>query len=437
MKLRTTRLGAAVLLLLGLMITSVSLPARAAPATQAFGPEEGLVCTEPNLNGEFRMTAIDGYIGLPDGNTIYMWGYATEGGFFQYPGPVLCANEGDTVTVVLENQLTYPTSLMFPGQENVLADGVPAQPEFDIDGTVTSLTTSVAPGGTLTYSFVAGQPGTFVYTSGTDASVQSQMGLSGVLVVRPSLGANYAYNSVHTEFNPAHEYLAVFSEIDPLMHSAMERSVQRGQAFTYDMSQYIARYWLLNGRGFPDTMAPNFAPWLPDQPYGALVRIEPYDASTNPLPALIRYVSVTSGIVPFHPHGNHSDVIARDGQLLESDTGEDLSFEKFSLPVAAGQTWDVMFIWEDPDRYDPVTNPIPVELPNQLDTFYGQYFSGNPYLGTVGSLPVGSENYNQCGEYYHVAHNHALHALTAWGLVMSGQITFTRIDPPGGCPVGP
>ena len=37
---------------------------------------------------------------------------------------------------------------------------------------------------------------------------------------------------------------------------------------------------------------------------------------------------------------------------------------------------------------------------------------------------------NQCGEYYHIAHNHALQQITAWGVVMSGQITFTRIDPP-------
>ena len=42
-----------------------------------------------------------------------------------------------------------------------------------------------------------------------------------------------------------------------------------------------ARYFLINGRSMPDTIAPNLAAWLPSQPYGALIHIEPYDAVTN------------------------------------------------------------------------------------------------------------------------------------------------------------
>ena len=48
----------------------------------------------------------------------------------------------------------------------------------------------------------------------------------------------------------------------------------------------------------------------------------------------------------------------------------------------------------------------------------------------VENLPVGTQALNQCGEYYHIAHNHALHQITAWGVVLSGHITFARIDPP-------
>ena len=39
---------------------------------------------------------------------------------------------------------------------------------------------------------------------------------------------------------------------------------------------------MINGRSMPDTLAPNNASWLPTQPYGALVHIQPYDAATNP-----------------------------------------------------------------------------------------------------------------------------------------------------------
>ena len=52
-----------------------------------------------------------------------MWGYSAGSDAFQHPGPVLCVNEGDTVTVILHNTLPDDVSIIFPGQENVLADG--------------------------------------------------------------------------------------------------------------------------------------------------------------------------------------------------------------------------------------------------------------------------------------------------------------------------
>ena len=61
---------------------------------------------------------------------------------------------------------------------------------------------------------------------------------------------------------------------------------------------------------------------------------------------------------------------------------------------------------------------------------FGEFYSGSPYLGDIRNLPVGTQALNQCGEYYHIAHNHALHQITAWGVVLSGHITFARIDPP-------
>ena len=51
----------------------------------------------------FDLTTRTGYISLPDGNTAFMWGYSTGSTPFQHPGPVLCVNEGDTVTVILHN----------------------------------------------------------------------------------------------------------------------------------------------------------------------------------------------------------------------------------------------------------------------------------------------------------------------------------------------
>ena len=48
------------------------------------------------------------------------------------------------------------------------------------------------------------------------------MGLYGALIVRPSAGADFAYNSPATAFDPAREFLLLLNEIDPDLHHAVE-----------------------------------------------------------------------------------------------------------------------------------------------------------------------------------------------------------------------
>ncbi|MHB0877302.1 MAG: multicopper oxidase domain-containing protein [Anaerolineae bacterium] len=428
--MRSAGLSARLLRLPVLLVVLALIAVGAAPEPAAFAaavplPSTGMVCTT-NASATFTLTTRTGYITLPDGNTVFMWGFSEGNAPFQHPSPTLCVTQGQTVTVVVHNTLSEPVSIAFPGQVGVMANGSPALPEAS-GGVVTSLTNAAAPGGSITYSFIANEPGTYIYESGTEPMKQVQMGLFGALVVRPSLGAGYAYNATSTQFNPTTEYLILMSEVDPTLHQAVEM----GQP--YDMRLYQPRYWLINGRSFPDTIAPNGAPYLPAQPYGALAHIQEYDAIASPLPMLVRYANVGTELVAFHPHGNHGRMIARDGRPLLGPAAEDLSYEKFTVPVGPGQTWDATFDWRDAENYDPVTNPIPVVLPQLQNLVYGTLFSGSPYLGDAGQLPVGTQVLNQCGEYYHIAHNHALQQTTAWGVVMSGQITATRIDPVGGC----
>src|SRR6476659_4641296 len=68
----------------------------------------GMVCNAENASGNtFDLVANSGYIETPDGNSVFMWSYANaaapDNGQFQSPGPVLCADEGDTVVVQLDN----------------------------------------------------------------------------------------------------------------------------------------------------------------------------------------------------------------------------------------------------------------------------------------------------------------------------------------------
>ena len=423
------------LALLMVLLASSSLTKIRSASAQG-GPAVGIVCTE---GPTFALEAKAGYIQMPDMNTMYMWSYGLTGGSFQHPGPVLCVNQGDTVTVALQNNLPYglPTSLIFPGQDNVQADGAPSQPEFDSGGNLTSLTKSAAAGGSVTYRFVANRPGTFIYESGTDPKTQVPMGLFGALIVRPNLGADYVYNRSDSQFTPVEEFMALLSEVDPYQHAAWARNLNTGRNF--NLNNYRARYWMINGRGFPDSIADNYASWLPAQPYGALARIHPYNddpgagVNYHPYPAVERFINVGTEEYPFHPHGQNGLVIGRDGNPLEGPNGQDLSFEKFDVNIGPGQTWDVIFKWHDAENYS-TANPVTVTDPDLVNMTIGMFYSGSPYLGVQQTMPPGISTLNQCGEYFIISHNHALFQLDAFGQTMSGPITYLRIDPPGGCP---
>jgi FtsP/CotA-like multicopper oxidase with cupredoxin domain len=421
--------------------TTVALAVQASASTQA---RDGIVC-DTDAHDTFSLTAQAGYITTPDSNSIYMWSYGDSSSGFQLPGPTLCVTSGHTVTVVLHNKLPEDTSIVFPGQSGVKANGNPAQPQFDAGGSLTSLVQTAAAGtkttaGSVTYTFTAGSPGTYLYASGTDVRKQQQMGLYGALVVRPDGHPDQVNDRVDSKFGTPNdadplprEYLFLLSEVDPDVHVAVER----GQAV--DWTKYTARYFMINGRSMPDTIAPNNASWLPNQPYGAMVHIKPYKASddTMKLPVTIRYLNAGTVNYPFHPHGSDERVIQRDGHALAGPNGEDLSYNKFDIDVGPGQTVDVLMDWRDAEQWNATTNPIPTQIPaitDQLLVGTDTWFSESGYLGTKNALPANITSNNECGEYYHIAHSHALEQATNYGATFGGMMTLYRIDPPSGCP---
>jgi hypothetical protein len=389
------------------------------------GAKVGMVCPDPvaGATQTFNLETKTGYIETPDGNSVFMWSYddpGVNGGRFQSPGPVLCARQGQTIVVNLTNHLPEPASVVFPGQQNVTTTG----------GTPGLLTTEAASnGGTVTYTFTASNPGTYLYESGSNVAKQVEMGLYGALVIRPSAGANFAYGASTTQFDPSREYLALLADIDPFLHHAVETGT------TYNFNGRDNRYFTINGRSFPDTIQDNGSGLLPNQPYGALVRIQP-NTPTNTLPGLIRMVNAGVDNHPFHPHGNHTTQIAQDGSLLTSPGGTPAFTEHFGETIAAGQTEDFLLRWDDTDKWDPGTNPLPVPPPNYRDVAFkdaNTWYSGSPYLGYKGTLPAGTTTQNICGEWYFPWHSHALNEFTNFDEGFGGMGTLLRVDPPGGC----
>jgi FtsP/CotA-like multicopper oxidase with cupredoxin domain len=411
-------------------LAASALSLAAAAGAQA-APKIGMICTPPGGgspgNPVFDLDAGTGYIETPDGNSVFMWSLRPTGGHFQAPGPVLCVNTGDNVTITLHNRLdagappgmqAEPVSLVFPGQEAVSASG----------GSPGLITLEAAPGRDVTYSFTASDPGTFLYESGSDQSKQVEMGLYGALVVRPNGNPERAYADVSTRFDTSREYLIMLNEIDPDLHHAVET----GGA--YDLNALHNRYFAVNGREFPDTVQDNNVGWLPNQPYGALVRLQPYDATTNNRPALIRMLNVGALNHPFHPHGNHLRQIAQDGRPFDVNA----TSEHFGETIGSGQTQDYLLVWTDQDNWNPSLSPFPSGVAN-LDyrnlTFKdgNTYFSGSAYLGLKGTLPTGTTSQNLCGEWYFPWHSHALNEFTNFDQGFGGMGTLLRVDPQGGC----
>jgi len=380
----------------------------------------------------FNLTAKTGYISTADGGSYLMWGYANGAGEMQYPGPTLIVNQGDLVTINLSNQLTVPVSILLPGQGAVAAAG-------GAPGLLTREAT--AAGGTVSYSFTASRPGTYTYYSGTNPDLQVEMGLVGALVVRPA-GYNadtnkIAYNDAGSEYD--HEYLFLLSEMDPRIHD----QVAAGAMSLVDNTTYFPVYWFINGRTAPDTMTPASNPLLPTQPYNCMPMMHPGEK------ILLRMIGGGRDLHPFHTHGNHHNVIARDGRLLSSGAGADLAEQAFTTSVVPGSTADAIFGWTGAklgwDMYghapgDPLQpgeyeadhgKPFPVTLPNQLELTNGQFYSGSPFLGTMGSLPAGEGGFNPNSGFLYMWHSHSEKEITNNDIFPGGLLTMMIVEAPG------
>ena len=113
-------------------------------------------------------------------------------------------------------------------------------------------------------------------------------------------------------------------------------------------------------------------------------------------------------------------------------SGNDLSYETFSFTIGSGQTWDQTYHYDNQEHFDASSNPIPVTMPQLQNLTFkdnATYYSGSPYLGQKGQLPVGTTSYNECGEYYMVMHSHALYEVANYDAGFGGMLTLERIDP--------
>jgi FtsP/CotA-like multicopper oxidase with cupredoxin domain len=374
----------------------------------AYGAAPGITTS----TGTFLLTAQDAYLNQPDGQAVYSWGYGCKAGFaptflpnvafiqtpacptMQVPGPTLIVNEGTTVTITLTNNLPTAagnTSILFPGF-NVCAATLNTSTGA-CTGTPTGvtglLTQEAAPGGSVTYTFVASAPGTHPYYSGTQGDLQVEMGLYGALIVLPKGGGPMSCNSTNTnlygkpdygsthgiqgfpeqDFRLAHaaydhprscydrEYLFQWAEMDSRIHkqalAQVTATISSGActagynpasnpacSLNVQTEPYHPAYFLINGRSMPDLMDPNYAAEYPHQPYNGNPHMHPGELT------LVRTIGQGRWQHPFHEHANHVRILGRDGNLVLSPTTPTQNLAgilMFNTDTTPGESFDGIF----------------------------------------------------------------------------------------------
>src|SRR5262249_40619993 len=184
----------------------------------SFAAAPGIVGSATGGNPTFNLTAHDAYLNMPDGEAVYSWGYGCNGapaGFqptmtgqacpnMQVPGPTMIVTDGQPLRSNLLTGLPPAagnTSILFPGFQVTTSCSATTQV-----GQQGLLTCEATPGGTVTYTFTASNPGTHPYYSGTQGDLQVEMGLYGAVIVLPTGGGPSRCHSTNTNLFGKSDY---------------------------------------------------------------------------------------------------------------------------------------------------------------------------------------------------------------------------------------
>jgi FtsP/CotA-like multicopper oxidase with cupredoxin domain len=239
-------------------------------------------------------------------------------------GPTLRVKAGDTVTIRLHNDLPQPdpakqenTTLFIGGATDT--NGQPLAPD----------TTGATPGGTATYTFKAGTPGTYLYQAGViggGGAHQAAMGLYGALVVEPAT-AGQAYDAA-TAFD--RESVMVLSELDPALNNFKvsvpdpadpTQTVKVLDPSAFDLRKFSPRWTLINGKAHPDTAT---------------------IAASSGQNLLLRWVNAGTNYHSMGVLGADQRLVAVDGKRLVNPSGTDLSRHYVAETFGPGQTADAI-----------------------------------------------------------------------------------------------
>jgi hypothetical protein len=140
---------------------------------------------------------------------------------------------------------------------------------------------------------------------------------------------------------------------------------------------YVPAYFMVNGRSMPDLMDPNYALEYPHQPYNGNPHMHPGELT------LLRVIGTGRWQHPFHEHGNHVRILARDGNLIlsQSDPNSLAGPLLFTTTTTPGQAFDGIYYWTGKglnwDAFGHNTDPAKPGHATCTPDANG-YYTGNP-----------------------------------------------------------
>jgi FtsP/CotA-like multicopper oxidase with cupredoxin domain len=296
------------------------------------------------------------------------------------PAPTIAVDQDDEFFLTLTNvgmairpDLFDPHTIHWHGFPNAssIFDGVP-------DASI-----SVNMGASLTYYYNVKEPGTYMWHCHVEATEHMQMGMLGSLYVRPAqnksgydgiaatvsrLGGNvssdiegYVYNDGDGSTAYDVEVPIQIGSFDPDFHDA---SFNVQPLPFRDMRD---RYFLLNGRGYPDTVDPGVISTesRPSQPVSSLINASPGQR------ILLRISNLN--VTQFYTLGTNGlamEVVGLDARLLRDVDGNNMYYKTNSLTLGGGQSADVIITAPATGTYFLYTKNLD-QLANDAENFGG------------------------------------------------------------------
>ena len=217
---------------------------------------------------------------------------------------------------------------------------------------VPELSISVPIGRDFTYFYRPHDPGTYMYHCHFEDVEHVQMGMTGVVFVRPSQNTGpignpttkFAYNDGDGSTKYDREFAILLTEVWAEAHYR-DAHIQ-----VTDWTDYKPSFWAMNGRTYPDTLAPNGDPLtgsgrLQYQPNSSLITCNAGES------VLLRLASLGYQNHSMTVDGIDLTIVGKDAGLLKDAGGGKHYITTNTVDLGPGESRDVLFTAPAPGTY--------------------------------------------------------------------------------------